>query len=1214
MLLILLKSQPLLLEEHLLIYGPPSAGLSSDTIPNPKVRPVGNSETYTLTVTNSVTGCSKTSSLTIYKSSPSILSTVTDTICGTDLVTLSATATSGAQIGWWSAPTGGTLLGTGPTFSSTIGTNTNFYAEAKDTIPQTPLTTNYTGGIIATDPNAAGNMFDITALNDIRVTGFNVHLNDNNTLAPSNISVYYKVGSYAGFVTNAGAWTLLGSYTGLVSAGAGVPTYLPLNFDLPVNAGQTYGIYIAVTNLGVSNSLRYSSNATSPAEFAVGASDFNLQVKSGTICFGPFTGQVAAPVSRLWNGSVLYSIGCSSARSTVAAVALPAPALNVTTTEDSVCLGSVTNVQVSSINDPNYSYVWTPGGFNGSSYPVSPTVNTTYTVTATDTSNGGNAGCITSSSINIVVNPVPAVPTITQDPLIVCGSSPVTLTASSSQPGVAQIGAGTSTNVTLGQTPFMGNYEGSRIQYLFTAAELNAQGINAGNLTSLAFNITTVTSTVPLTAYTVKLGTTAATSLTAYQTGLTTVYVAPTPHAPTAGWNTFNFNTPFVWNGTSNVVIEICHNNDPTGSCTGGSTVCWGGNSTVQSTTTAFTSIYGSYDDNTTPATNFDPCGGVFDGTPTGNGVTGTNRPNIRLGYGAATTFLWSTGATTAATVVTPPVGTTNYSVVATNNVGCTSTNSINVTTAAIAKPVITENDTTLCNPDFIYVHVQDTGVYSGGYPSGTTFTWSAIGVPLPDLDSISSSGNGSSYSVIVTLPNGCTSSSDTTTVLTKSVAVVDVINNATCSGGGSIEVEVTSGIANYNYVWSTDLAQTNIVRNVTLSSNRDTLANLTAGTYYLQVYDEAGTPASCNSGVLTYVVSGSNPIVASVTATNITCFGSSNGNADVTWTGGNAPFTITWSDANFANTTPRSISLAGNYSVIVSDLSGCADTVAFTIVEPAPVTVTFTSTPESFPGALDGTVTAIPAGGTAPYTVQWADEFFSPAGSGNPLTGLGAGLYYGLVTDTNACDNSVTVTADSIRVDVLSNATLNVKLIIEGYYDGVGGMQAALLNAGVGLSSTEVDTIVVELRDALSPSTMVHSATVVVNTNDSAMVTLPGSVIGNSYYIAVFHRNAVQTWSDLPVSFSGVTNYDFTTAATQAHGSNMIEVDPGVFAFYSGDVAPQDEVVDITDQGYVGNDIQNFASGYVPTDVSGDGVVDITDQAIIDNNITNFVGSIHPF
>ncbi|MBK9401347.1 MAG: right-handed parallel beta-helix repeat-containing protein [Bacteroidetes bacterium] len=708
----------------------PSAGLSADNIPNPKVRPVGTSQTYTVTVTNSVTGCSKSSSFTIYKSSPSILSTVTDTICGTDLVTLSATATAGAQIGWWNAPTGGTLLGTGPTFSSTISTNTNFYVEAKDTIPQTPLTTNYTGGIIATDPNAAGNMFDITALNNIRVTGFNVHLNNNNALAPSNISVYYKVGSYSGFVTNASAWTLLDSYTGLVSAGVGVPTYLPLNLDLQINAGQTYGIYIVVTNLGVSNSLRYSSGATSPAEFAVGASDFNLQVKSGTICFGPFTGQVAAPVNRLWNGSVLYSIGCSSARSTVAAIALPAPALNVTTTEDSVCLGSITNVQVSSVNDPNYSYVWTPNGFNGSSYPVSPTVNTTYTVTATDTSNGNNSGCKTSSSINIVVNPVPAVPTITQDPLIVCGNTPVTLTASSTQPGVAQVGTGTTVSSTSGQTPYTALYEGANVQYLFTAAELNALNINAGVLTSIAFNVTTASTTLAMVNYTIKMGTTAATSLSTYQAGLTQVYTVPT-YQPVVGWNTHTLNTPFIWDGTSNLLVEVCHNYDPTGSCTGLSGVCYGGNSTIQTSATSFTSVLGKYDDNSTPISNFDPCSNLFD-TPVS--TTGTSRPNIQLGYGASTNFLWSTGATTAATTVNPPGGTTNYSVVVTNNLGCTASNSINVTSSPLPKPIIADNDTTLCNPDTINVNVIDTGLYVGGYPAGTNFTWSAIGVPIPDL------------------------------------------------------------------------------------------------------------------------------------------------------------------------------------------------------------------------------------------------------------------------------------------------------------------------------------------------------------------------------------------------------------------------------------------------------------------------------------------------
>jgi hypothetical protein len=548
----------------------PSSGLSVDTIPNPKVRPVGTSQAYTLTVTNTVTGCSKTRSLTIYNSSPSILSTVTDTICGTDLVTLSATASTGAQIGWWSAPVGGTLLGTGPTFSSTISSNTNFYVEAKDTIPQTPLTTNYTGGIIATDPNAAGNMFDITALNNIRVTGFNVHLN-NDTLAPSNISVYYKVGSYSGSVTNASAWTLLGSYTGLVSAGVGVPTYLPLNLDLQINAGQTYGIYIVVTNLGVSNSLRYSSGATSPAEFAVAASDFNLQVKSGTICFGPFTGQVAAPVNRLWNGSVLYSIGCSSARSTVAAVSLTPPAISLTATEDTVCLGSSTVLQASSINDPNYTYVWNPGNLSGPSHTVAPLVKTTYVVTATDTTIGASAGCIAIDSVIINVVPIPLIDA-TPTSVSVCGGGTANLSVTNLTPAETTFGTQANQNTsTTYPAPYSVYYGAQRMQMLITAAELSAAGYNAGSpLAGIKFPVVSLgpnwgVSLTSCNSFQMSIGNTALTTLTAFQTGLTQV-IAPGNFTPAVGYgNTHTFNTPFVWNGTSNIIIETTFGNNIAG-------------------------------------------------------------------------------------------------------------------------------------------------------------------------------------------------------------------------------------------------------------------------------------------------------------------------------------------------------------------------------------------------------------------------------------------------------------------------------------------------------------------------------------------------------------------------------------------------------------------------------------------------------------------------
>jgi hypothetical protein len=184
--------------------------------------------------------------------------------------------------------------------------------------------------------------------------------------------------------------------------------------------------------------------------------------------------------------------------------------------------------------------------------------------------------------------------------------------------------------------------------------------------------------------------------------------------------------------------------------------------------------------------------------------------------------------------------------------------------------------------------------------------------------------------------------------------------------------------------------------------------------------------------------------------------------------------------------------------------------------------------------------------------------------------------------------------------------------MLIEGMYDGAGGLVPALLNSGVGVSSTECDTILVEIRDQVSPTSVLASGTAVLGTNGQASFTFPAAINGATGYIAVFHRNAVQTWSDL-VTFSATTNYNFTTAGTQAFSGNQKEVTPGVWAFYSGDITPQDELIDVTDQGLIDNDIFNFVSGYAVTDITGDGLVDVTDQGIVDNNIFNFIGSIHP-
>ncbi len=317
---------------------------------------------------------------------------------------------------------------------------------------------------------------------------------------------------------------------------------------------------------------------------------------------------------------------------------------------------------------------------------------------------------------------------------------------------------------------------------------------------------------------------------------------------------------------------------------------------------------------------------------------------------------------------------------------------------------------------------------------------------------------------------------------------------------------------------------------------------------------------------------------------------------------------TYLWS--NTSTTQDISGLTAGTYSVLATNPNGCTATLSVVINQPNDLVIS-NFTPASGTSGTIVTINGAGFNGVDVVNFNGTSASFSIVNDGEISATVPAGASTGTIElINNACD---TVVSSSPFVISTATSTLNLKLIIEGYHDGLGGMVPALLNAGVGLSSTEVDTIVVELRDALSPATIVQSATVLINTNDSAMITLPSSVVGNSYYITVFHRNAVQTWSDLPLTFAGVTNYDFTTAATQAFAGNQIQLAPGVYGFYSGDLSPQDEVVDVFDQVTMDNDISNFAFGYAVTDLTGDGVVDVFDQVLMDNNISNFVGSYHP-
>jgi trimeric autotransporter adhesin len=111
-------------------------------------------------------------------------------------------------------------------------------------------------------------------------------------------------------------------------------------------------------------------------------------------------------------------------------------------------------------------------------------------------------------------------------------------------------------------SPFRSSRSKFRIQYLFTAAEMTAAGVlGAGNITSMTINVVSKVSTRPYNGFTISMANSTAGNLnTGFQSG-TFTEVFSGNYTSVSGANTFNFSTPFVWNGTSNVLINICFDN-----------------------------------------------------------------------------------------------------------------------------------------------------------------------------------------------------------------------------------------------------------------------------------------------------------------------------------------------------------------------------------------------------------------------------------------------------------------------------------------------------------------------------------------------------------------------------------------------------------------------------------------------------------------------------
>lgn len=804
----------------------------------------------------------------------------------------------------------------------------------------------------------------------------------------------------------------------------------------------------------------------------------NPDVTGGTYLWSPGGGNTqsinVAPASNASYTVTYTSPDNCTATGTANVTVSNAAAFTVSAGSDvTICANQALVLQGSVTPTGSYTYSWSPSSTlqnaNSLTPAANPTSNTTYTLQVTDAS-----GCSKSDSMLVTIVGIAVPTTVTATPQIICPGQPVQLDVSiepvmcgASPPCLgnnisSSIGTDTirQPGTALQSPTLFGNFlKSGRNQMLYTAAELTAALGGPCIIKALTFNIKVFNSNAFLQNFTVKMACTNIASLSTWEQNLTTVYTSATPYQPQMGWsNGIALTTPFAWDGTSNIVVDICWYNPSTFN---------NQNNKAECSNTAFTSYLYSF----SSAAN--QCG---TSTPP---TTSTLRPNVRINYCAPDisnyqiAWLPTTGANAVSnsTIHNPtanPQATTNYTVtvdtgqcagngvvtvtvdnssvsagadvsscpnapvtlsatvggtiapgpasfvwatLAGTNVG--NTQSVTVTPATNTTYVVTLNGGACVKRDTVVVTIgslsptasptnstcfgSNNGKILAASATGTapfTFTWSA-NASTGNVDSAVNLAPGA-YQVTVTDATGCSGSATATITQPSQVTITSATINDSCFGGsqGSITVTPSGGTgSSYTYSWSGGLPSI------------QTVSGLTANNYSVTVRDanQCSATASYTITEPSQVVFG-NPVI-----TDVRCFNGNSGRIVVSNSGGNSPYSYTWSHNASLNSTIASGLIAGAYSVTATDAFGCSVSVSYNVSQPASgLTVSITNVVNpTCSGNSDGSATAIPNGGVGTIDFLWSPGNQTTA----TATGLSAVAYTVVVTDDSLCTATATVT-----------------------------------------------------------------------------------------------------------------------------------------------------------------------------------------------------------
>ena len=352
---------------------------------------------------------------------------------------------------------------------------------------------------------------------------------------------------------------------------------------------------------------------------------------------------------------------------------------------------------------------------------------------------------------------------------------------------------------------------------------------------------------------------------------------------------------------------------------------------------------------------------------------------------GSGYTYQWSTGAQAAAIPVFAPGtagGSQPYSVTVTAPSGCAASADFVLHSA----PVIDGFDRVItpvgdCNGSSgsIALQLQGgqgpftyawSGPASGSVETGAVYTIDDLPQGLYTISITDSSPFGCAF----VIPNNAVGGPSAVIG-----GVSSTLPSCAASADGCLTVDISSG--NPDFQWSTG----------------DTTAqacNLPAGNYSVTV-----SQGGCITVLDQLLLDAPVPLASQLTRTGPGCAGGSDGQISVSPSGGTGPYTLTWADGSSGLT--RTDLAAGSYTATLTDAQGCTLALApITLTEPAPLlTALFASRPVSCAGDADGQLQVSSAGGTPPYTYQWADG--ATAGLRDQLP---PGTYALTTTDARGC------------------------------------------------------------------------------------------------------------------------------------------------------------------------------------------------------------------